>query len=291
MGRPVNGGAPKRGITVGWSDRAALIMLGVAGLAAACTGGSQVVYATGTCQTQNERCNARCERLGDARECVESCLLDARLCMKAQGSGGARIFGEASEPPRISEHKALLVDFSGERPRASPELTVELTGTVEAFDGVHRLQPGGGVGVRFRLPEDLREAEVLIEHAPGGDGTDCFVTITVGSHALASRYAPPRTKGGALRTETWNLTPLIETLRAEQAGPQDKGGQAGTQEGGQEQQPLVLFIYNNQAAGSRAPYRLGTVQLLYRTLALPSGARPDSSAGDGRSNSSFTAPR
>lgn len=259
--------------------------MGVAGLAA-CTGGSQVVYATGTCQTQNERCNARCERLGDARECVESCLLDARLCMKAQGSGGARVFGGASEPPRISEHKALLVDFSGERPRASPELTVELTGTVEALDGVHRLQPGGGVGVRFLLPEDLREAEVLIEHAPGGDGTDCFVTITVGSHALASRYAPPRTKGGELRTETWNLTPLIETLRAEQ-----EGAQADKPAGAQEKQPLVLFIYNNQAAGSRAPYRLGTVQLLYRTLALPSGARPDSAGGDGRSNSSFTAPR
>lgn len=285
MGHPVNGGAPKRGITVTSSYRAALIAMGIAGLAAACTGGSQVVYATGTCQTQNERCNARCERLGDARECVESCLLDARLCMKAQGSGGP-VFGGASEPPRISEHKALLVDFSGERPRASPELTVELTGTVEAFDGVHRLQPGGGVGVRFLLPEDLREAEVLIEHAPGGDGTDCFVTITVGSHALASRYAPPRTKGGALRTETWNLTPLIETLRAEQQGDAPEGAQAGAQE----KRPLVLFIYNNQAAGSRAPYRLGTVQLLYRTLALPPGARPDA-ASEGRSNSSFTAPR
>lgn len=242
--------------------------LAAAGALVACTGGSQVVYATGTCRAENDACNQRCERLVEQRECVEACLLDARLCMKAQGSRGVAAVGEA--PPKISAHKALLVDLSGERPRHSPELAVNLAGTVEAFDGVHRLAPGGGVGVTFTLPADLREAELMITHAPGGDGTGCFVTITVGSQPLASRYAPPRAKGGALVTETWALTPLLDTLRAEQ----EKG-------------PLVLFIYNNQAAGSTAPYRLGSVQLLYRTLA----AAPDAAPSEGRPNNSLTVPR
>ncbi|MCB9554200.1 MAG: hypothetical protein H6705_20415 [Myxococcales bacterium] len=251
---------------------ASALFAGLAGLLAACTGGSQVVYATGTCKTEHERCDARCGRLVDQRECTEGCLLAARQCMKAQGQGSEAGLAAmaAGEPPRISEHKALLVDFSGERPKGSPELGVELTGEVEAFDGVHRLMPGGGVGVRFTLPADLREADLVIEHAPGGDGTGCYVTITVGSVPLASRYAPPRTKQGALIAETWQLTPLLDTLRAEQ----EKG-------------PLTLFIYNNQAAGSTAPYRIGSLQLLYRTLATAPGATP----GEGQPTRSLTAPR
>lgn len=267
MAHPVNGGGPPGGDAV--KRMMWVWALAAAGGLAACTGAGEVVYATGTCRLEHDACNQRCGRLVEPRECTERCLLDARLCMRAQGSAGLEGAG-LPPPPKISELKALLVDLSGERPRHSPELAVNLTGTVEALDGVHRLAPGGGVGVTFTLPPDLREAELMVTHAPGGDGTGCFVTITVGSVPLASRYAPPRAKGGALVTETWPLTPLIETLRAEQ----EKG-------------PLVLFIYNNAAAGSKAPYRVGSVQLLYRTFATP----PEAVPSEGRSNRSFTAPR
>lgn len=238
------------------STTAALVMT----LAAlGCTGASEFVQTSGACTTARETCEARCARLNDDRECKEACLGDARRCMKAQGRTGGETVAQGEGAPRISELKALLVDFDGARPKHSPELAVRLSGEVEPFEGAHRLHPGGGVGIEFTLPDDLREAEVVIQHAPEGDGTNCFVTITVGDHPLASRYAPPRSKNVAQYPETWNLTPLLDALRAQQA----RG-------------PLVLYIYNNQAAGSAAPYRLRSVQFLYRTLArVPGAADPE----------------
>lgn len=241
-----------------------------------CTGASEFVHTTGTCTTSRETCEGRCQRLTDDRDCKEACLDDARRCMKARARNAGGIIEQAGDaPPRISELKALLVDFDGARPKHSPELGVELSGEVEPFDGVHRLHPGGGVGIEFTLPDHLREAEVVVQHAPEGDGTNCFVTLTVGDHPLASRYAPPRSKGGAPYPETWNLTPLLDALRA----AQEKG-------------PLVLYIYNNQAAGSAAPYRLRSVQFLYRTLAPAAGSvTPGSGTDDGLRSSEVSAPR
>lgn len=224
-----------------------------------CTGANEFVHTTGACTTTRETCEARCQRLNDDRDCKEHCVADARRCMKTRARNAGGVIERAGDaPPRISELKALLVDFDGARPKHSPELAVKLTGEVEPFDSVHRLHPGDGVGITFTLPDDLREAEVVIQHAPEGDGTNCFVTITAGDHPLASRYAPPRSKNAAIYPETWNLTPLLDALRA----AQEKG-------------PLVLYIYNNQAAGSAAPYRLRSVQFLYRTLAAAPGSAPE----------------
>ncbi len=225
----------------------AVWILAVAG-AAGCSAAGQYVRTTGACAEQRDTCEARCARLGDQRDCLASCLLDARLCMRAQGDT-APLVGAA--PARISEDKALLVDLVGQRPQHSPELKVTLGGPIEVVDAAHQLAPGGRIAVTFTLPEDIREAEIALAHAPVGDGTNCFVTITLGDATLAGRYAPPRGKDGRLTVETWNLTPQINALDPE----------ARTR-------PLTLFVYNNDAAGSTAPYRLGSIQFFYRTLKL-----------------------
>lgn len=227
-----------------------------AAVALGCSAAGQYVHTTGACATGRDACEAQCARLGDDRDCLAQCLVDAKLCMKAQGVTGRTLAGDA--PARISEHKALLVDLFGGRPKHSPELTVELGGPVQAVEGAHELGPGGRISVAFTLPADIREAELTLAHGPVGDGTRCFVTITLGQKTLAGRYAPPRGKDGALVTESWNLTPLINAL-----DPETRAA------------PLTLFVYNNDAAGSAAPYRLGSVQLTYRTLSVPPNPEGD----------------
>lgn len=191
--------------------------------------------------------------------------MQAKLCMRAQGDKGPGI--DLTTPARISDYQALLVDLVGERPRHSPELEVE-THQAEPIDGAHRLAPGGTLSVTLPLPADTREAEIALSHGPEGDGTGCFITITVGDKTLAGRYAPPRSADGALKVETWNLTPILNAL-----GPADGP------------RPMRLFIYNNQAAGSTQGYRLSAIQIFYRTLSAKPDASPDAS------NRSLTAPR
>ncbi len=239
--------------------------LATVGLVVGCSAAGQYVQTTGTCTDERAECETRCERLGDKRDCLASCLLDARLCMRAQGKLAPP---GAEEPARVSEDKALLVDLFGQRPKHSPELSVELGGAVEVIDAAHQFGPGGRIGVTFTLPANLREAEIALAHAPVGDGTGCFVTITLGQQTLAGRYAPPRGKGGALTVETWNLTPLINQMSAEQRA-----------------QPQTLFIYNNDAAGSTQPYRLASIQFFYKTLELKGPAQ------ETPGNRAVTAPR
>lgn len=230
-----------------------------------CSGAGQFVNATGTCAVQKSECETRCQRLQDARDCEASCLLQAKLCMRAQGEKGPGI--DLTKPARISDYKALIVDLFSDRPRHSPELAVEVT-QAQVVDGVHRFAPGGTLSVAFELPADTREAELALTHAPEGDGTGCFITITLGDKTLAGRYAPPRGADGKLKVETWNLTPMLNEL-----GPSE-GPRA-----------MRLFIYNNQAAGSTKGYRLGSVQVFYRTLSVRPAESPDTD------NRSLSAPR
>ena len=234
-------------------------------LALGCSAAGQYVHTTGACADARTVCETRCDRLGDKRDCMASCLLDARLCMRAQGNTAPLVGGA---PARVSEDKALLVDLDGARPKHSPELSVELGGPVEVVDAAHQLGPGGRVAVTFTLPADIREAEIVLTHAPVGDGTGCFVTITLGEKTLAGRYAPPRGKDGRLTPETWNLTPLINELSPEARA-----------------RPQTLFIFNNNAAGSTHPYRLASIQFFYKTLKL------DDAEGDNPPNRAVTAPR
>lgn len=240
--------------------RASWIQIVLCGAALGCSAAGQYVRTTGACTEQRDACETRCERLGDQRDCLASCLLDAKLCMKAQGNTAPLV---GASPARISEDKALLVDLVGQRPQHSPELKVELGGPVQVIDAAHQFDPGGRIAVTFTLPEDIREAEIALAHAPVGDGTNCFVTITLGDKTLAGRYAPPRGKDGRLTVETWNLTPQINALDPEARA-----------------KPLTLFVYNNDAAGSSAPYRLGSIQFFYRTLKMeaPTGEAPDNRA-------------
>lgn len=240
---------------------AALTALWLAG----CSAAGQYVHTTGACTDQRDACEARCSRLGDQRDCLADCLLEARLCMRAQG--GDRLPGKPP-PARVSEDKALLVDLFGQRPEHSPELSVTLGGPVEAADGAHRFAPGGRIAVEFTLPADIREAEIALTHGPVGDGTNCFVTITLGQKTLAGRYAPPRPREGRLAVETWNLTPLINGLSPEARAA-----------------PMTLVVYNNDVAGSTAPYRLSSIQFFYKTLTL---TEPPA---EGPSNQNLTAPR
>lgn len=239
--------------------------LGLLALLAGCSAAGQYVHTTGACAEARDTCETRCDRLGDKRDCMAACLLDARLCMRAQGDT-APLVGAA--PARVSEDKALLVDLFGKRPKHSPELQVELGGPVEPVEAAHQFAPGGRIGVTFTLPADIREAEIALAHAPVGDGTGCFVTITLGQKTLAGRYAPPRSKDGKPTVETWNLTPLINEMSPEERA-----------------KPQTLFIYNNDAAGSVQPYRLATIQFFYKTLTL---ARPPA---ESPGNRSVNAPR
>jgi len=242
-----------------WSGAAAMaVTLG-------CSMAGQYVHTTGACSDERTGCEARCERLTDKRDCMAGCLLDARMCMRAQGDT-APMVGDG--PVRISEDKALLVDLFGPRPKHSPELSVELGGDVQPIEAAHQFGPGGRIGVTFTLPADIREAEIALAHGPVGDGTGCFVTITLGEKTLAGRYAPPRTQDGRLAVETWNLTPLLNEM-----SPEDRA------------KPQTLFIFNNDAAGSTQPYRLATIQFFYKTLTLQQPAR------ERPGNRAFTAPQ
>ena len=87
----------------------------------------------------------------------------------------------------------------------------------------------------------------MLTHAPQGNGTACFVTMTFAGQTLVGRYAPPKPDKGRARVERWNLTPHLTPPTQTD-----------------ESRNYTLFIYNNQNAGSTEGYRLAGVELYHR---------------------------
>lgn len=194
----------------------------------------------GQCAVRHRECTTeRCAGVVDGRDCELICDYEARLCQ-----GGQR--GDVSTARRVKADEALLIDLGGTAVASSSAITVSLSPEVTVVNGARRLPPGAHLKASIRLPPHVRTLEMHLVHAPAGDGTNCFLTATVGEGTLLGRYAPPRAQGDALRREVWDLTRFLKQAP--------------------EAQTVELFLYNNAAAGSTRPYDLGSVELYYRRL-------------------------
>jgi len=131
-----------------------------------------------------------------------------------------------------------LVDFSQEKISHSDEVKLTLGSTVRAVQGAYELPPGATLKLEYQLPQNMHEAELYINHAPGEKEKPLFITITLGKKTIVGRYMPPRRPDGRLRIEQWPV--------------ELPGGD------------VSLFIYNNQSAGSESSYHIGGIQLIYR---------------------------
>lgn len=197
---------------------------------------------TGACAEEQDRCVAeRCGMVKNSRECVESCEFEGRSCERRQGSKS--LFTE-----RLGDEKALLVDLFGERVRHSSAIKLTTSGRIERVKGGRALAPGAFLSMQVTLPPKIEQAEIVLTHRPGGEGTACYVTLTVGDKALLGRYSPART--ATFKPESFSLTPLIET-------------------GAKTPQTHTIVLFNNASAGSTEPYVLAGVQILYKAMEGP----------------------
>jgi hypothetical protein len=235
--------------------RAYLLLLAFGALG--CAGAAQVTLVDGSCSTGFEDCMGTCSGRTESVECELSCRFKAKQCARLQGTGGK---GWLSKSPRLGDYKALLIDLSGRRPLHSKAVELKFGGETRAnplspdksasgVGGYTILNPGAHLAATYVLPADLREAALILTHAPGGDGARCFITLTMGEKTIVGRYAPPRVAPGQLKEESWNLTPDLADF------PVVDGKRV-----------IKLFLYNNQIAGSLAPYHLGSIELHYRAM-------------------------
>ncbi len=195
---------------------------------------------SGTCEEGHARClTDRCTDLVDGRDCRLSCDFEARLCERGQRTGVA-------SGRRLGSDQALLIDLMGPDIATSSAITLTKAGEIRPWKDARALMPGAFVKAEIKLPADVRLAELQLLHGPGGSGVGCFVTMSVNDKPVLGRYAPPRTKDGGLTRETWDLTRFITVG----GGPQT----------------VTLFIFNNNTAGSTAPYLLGAVEVYYRAM-------------------------
>lgn len=211
-----------------------------------CAGAVTMARFSGACAEEHAECAAACGNLADDRECLLRCDFEGRMCSRQQD--GSDLGRGLARRPQASEDRAFLIDLFGPIIRHSQAVAVETRGDVQPIDGAHAFAPGASLQARFTLPARVREVELILTHAPGGLGTACFVTATVGEQTLLGRYAPPRPgeKGPRLRVETFNLTPMLKAAD----GPQE----------------MSVFLYNNDNAGSTEPYHLAGVQLTYKVI-------------------------
>ncbi len=229
------------------------ISLGLLG----CAGAAQVTMVSGSCSTEFDGCMKTCSAIKDSVECELSCRFRAKQCARAQGTTGKSWL---SKSPRLGDYQALLVDLSGRKALHSKKVELTLGPAVgpnpahldsakKTHSGHFVIPPGSHLAATFELPEDVREAELILTHAPGGEGTRCFITVTMGSKTIVGRYAPPRVQQGRLKEESWNLTPDLGSFPAQDG-----------------KRTMKLFLYNNETAGSTEPYHLASVELHYRAM-------------------------
>lgn len=208
---------------------------------------SLTIAASGVCSEEGDGCYARCERLKDDHDCKMLCDYEVRRCNARQGENQIAMGDKPAR--RVGDHTALLIDLFGRKIAHSSKIRVETRGEVVWRDGAHELAPGAGLAIEFELPDELRQLELGLTHAPAG-GKACFITVTVGDKTLVGRYSPPRLAKSRLKTEYWELLPLLP------GPPEDP------------EAPYVvkMFVFNNNAAGSLESYRLSGVEIIYRAI-------------------------
>lgn len=220
---------------------AGTVALVLAGLLAGCAG--SVVLSDGYeghCAQQNSECRTvRCDGVSERSDCEMLCDYEARQCQRLQG-------GDVAVARRSTGSKAMLIDLMDPRPVHSSTITLELSPEATSVPGAYELPPGAHLKATLSLPANLVSLEMHVAHAPGGDGTNCFVTATLGEKTLWGRYAPPRAGKNLLKREVFDLTRLLGDTKAAQNA--------------------TLFLYNNATAGSTRPYRLASVEFFYRAL-------------------------
>lgn len=213
-------------------------LLGLSG----CAGMIHTEFVTGACAEEQDRCVAdRCSMVKDSRECVESCEFEGRVCERRQGAKG--FFSE-----RLGDEQALLVDLFGEKIRHSGAIELSTSGDIKRVEGGRALAPGAFLTMKITLPPKTRQGEIVLTHRPGGEGTACFITLTVGEKALLGRYSPPRTE--ALKVEAFDFSRFLD---GEAAAPQT----------------FTVVLFNNASAGSKEDYHLAGVQVFYKAMEGP----------------------
>jgi hypothetical protein len=221
---------------------------GCAGLVG--TGGGR-----GACQTEHERCVTQCgEDLAKPRDCELSCDYEARLCARRQNE--ERIASNVDPIvaiPELGPPQTLSVDLRNGRIGSNgPHVT--FNGPAKPVEGAYQVDPGATLRMTFPVPAGAREAVLTLLHGAGGDGVGCFVTMAVGDQPVLARYAPPRTDAaGLLRPERWDVAFALPERGAGEEAPTD----------------VTVFLYNNQAAGSRSPYLIAAAELTYRSVTAP----------------------
>ncbi len=209
----------------------------------------------GVCRSEHEVCVEHCaEDLTKPRDCELSCDYEARLCAKRQNE---EAMTSNVDPivgiPELGPPQTLSVDLRGGRIGSNgPHVT--FNGPAQPVEGAYQIDPGATLRLTFQVPAEAREAVLTLLHGAGGDGVNCFVTMAVGERPVLARYAPPRADAaGLLRPEKWDVAFALPEPDKRKKTPTD----------------VTVFLYNNQAAGSRSPYLLGAAELSYRVVVPP----------------------
>lgn len=230
LGRLLRSGGPR----AAWALALSALLMGCAG--------SMVLSDNyqGLCSTQNVECRQqRCEGLVDVYDCEMLCDYEARLCQRGQQ-------GDVTAARRLGDNQAMIIDLSEPKPMHSSTIALALSPEAVSIPGAYTLPPGAHLKATLKLPAHITRLELHVAHAPGGDGTSCFVTATVGDKTLWGRYSPPRMGANLLKREVFDLSRMVE--KSEQ--PQE----------------VTLFLYNNASAGSTRPYTLASLEFFYRAL-------------------------
>jgi hypothetical protein len=201
----------------------------------------------GTCEVEHDACKQRCGGQVNPRDCELSCDYESRMCARRENDDRlpTNVDPVVAAPP-LGPPQTMAVDLRGGHIEAKGAY-VNFDGPARPVDGAYEVDPGASMRLTFPVPADTREVELTLLHASGGQGVNCFVTVAVGDHPILGRYAPPpKTGDGLLRPERWNVSFALPE-KAES-----------------DPQKVTVFLYNNQAAGSKTPYLIGAAELAWR---------------------------
>ena len=212
-----------------------------------CAGPARISLFSGTCDAQFERCTKGCQSLKDPLDCEIRCRFYGKTCESAQAGGTDSAM---SAKNMIGDYEILMVDLESRNILSSKAAIFKIEGAHHYAQKSYLLAPGATLTTDFFLPANVRQADLVLRHAPAGTAVGCYVTIHIGDQTIGQRYAPPRSLKNRLRAEKWSLTQALTTWTTTADG----------------RKTARLTIHNNKALGSTDPYRISSIELYYRTM-------------------------
>ena len=238
--------------TLSYFDLLRAAVFGILFVTFGCAGPARVTLLAGTCEANFDACLNGCEQLKDPYDCRLQCRFRGKLCSRE--SARART-GNLSKAGQLLD-EVSIVDLSGPTVLSSRSAKVKLSpevkrerpeGAGKGSDDYRVIKPAGTIVIDYELPAQTHRAELLLRHGPAGQVPQCFLTIMLDEQTLVGRYSPPRSAKGALRTEKWDLSNLLRKTKRVNG-----------------KRTFRLLILNNQSAGSRDDYRIGSVELYFQ---------------------------